>query len=296
MKDFYKILGVEKTASEEVIKQAYRRLAKEHHPDRNSDKEAAEIKFKEVNEAYETLGNKEKRKEYDLMNSPGRKNSFGGFGGNTGYSYSYNGNRSAFEDVFADIFGNGRPDIEELLRARAKQFHNTDYTVNLNVTLEDIFYGTEKEIALKTPDGTGKRLKVSIPKGIKTRQKIIIKGEGGKQNTNLPSGDLIVTVIETKHHLYERDGDNLKVTVEVSPLELILGTSIIIKTLDGSDINLKIPEGANPNKALKIPEKGMFTYGGNSRGDILVNLRVKPLKLNTEEDKITLQEIAKKYA
>jgi DnaJ-class molecular chaperone len=294
MSDFYKILGVEKSASEEEIKKAYRKLAKEHHPDRNTNKEAAEAKFKEINEAYDTLSNKEKREMYDMGST--KPNGFSGYNSKrSGFSNSYGYASSQFEDVFADIFGTGRPDLEEILRARARQFHNMDYTVNLNVTLEDIFYGAEKEIALKTPDGTGKRLKVSIPKGIKSKHKIILKGEGARQNTNLPAGDLIVTIQEVKHHFYERDGDNLRACVEVSPLELLLGTSIIIKTLEGADINLKIPEGANPNKALKITEKGMVCYGSEKRGDIIISLKVKPLKL-LDEDRLLLQEIAKKYA
>lgn len=294
MKDYYKILGVSKSASDEEIKKAYRKLAKQYHPDTNPDNSSAETKFKEINEAYETLGDKSKRAEYDI----GEKNPFAGFG----RSYQQT-TGNPFGDVFNDIFGNrgfsGNVDIEELLRRRtgsgfSQQFYNENYNVDVKVTLEDVFYGAEKELTVRTPGGAIQRVDFRIPQGIEHNKKIILKGKGSTSVPGKPPGDLHVSVKILPHSVFTREGPMLYMDLRVNALDLMVGCEKQIRTIEGNTISLKIPPGSY-DKKLKVVGKGMYLYGSSVRGDLIVNIKPVVSTITDHSDIEIINQLRKKY-
>lgn len=294
MKDLYKVLGVTKNASQEEIKKAYRKLAKQHHPDSNSNNPNAEAKFKEINEAYETLSDPSKRREYD---NPG----YGGFSSSFKDERSFN----SFGFNFNDIFGGGRGfgneynvDVEELLRKRSSGFHNRyndNYNIENQVSLEDIYFGGKKELRVKLPDGSLDTFEITIPRGIENNQKIVVKGKGSRRNTNAAPGDLIVTIKQLKHPVFTREGPMLYMDLMVNVLDLISGCEQTIKLIDGSTINIKIPAGT-VDKKMKVAGKGMFLYGSSVRGDLFVTIKALLPKITDQKDLDILKEMRKKYA
>ncbi|PIR88444.1 MAG: molecular chaperone DnaJ [Candidatus Harrisonbacteria bacterium CG10_big_fil_rev_8_21_14_0_10_44_23] len=281
MADYYKILGLEKNASEEEIKKAYRKLAHQHHPDKGGGDTK---KFKELNEAYQVLSNKEKRSQYDKFgrvfdgqpgqNGPGGFNFNQGFNGFEGFDF---GNFGDIGDILETFFG-GRG-----FRARAK---GADLQVVVQVSLEEAFDGTTKKIQYKTYTGDAGEASIEIPAGVEPGHLIKIAG-AGERLKDKPSGDLYVQVQVLPHEKFVRRGADLIYRKELNLLDALLGKKLTIETISGEKVEVEIPMGADLSQPLKIPGRGMPRLGRFGRGDLYVRLQPRtPKKLSRKAKKI----------
>lgn len=269
-KDYYKIMGLTPEASEKDIKMAYRRLARKYHPD--ISKEAnAEDKFKELGEAYEVLKDSEKRATYDQyvqgikMHGNGAKPSQSQQWSTGGESFQFD------DDFFASIFGSPY---------RAQNVPGADFQTELSITLEEAYHGTERSLKLATPEGE-QTLRVKIPAGIKSGQKIRLAGQGGPGRAGGKKGDLYVTVHISKHALFDVKGKDVYVTLPVTPWEVALGEKIMVPTL-GGQVGLQIPPNSQGGQKLRLKNRGM---PGQPGGDQYVILKIVTPKATTESAK-----------
>lgn len=286
IRDYYEILGVTKNASDADIKKAYRNLAREHHPDmvKDSDKEAAEKKFKEINEAYQVLSDTEKRKQYDQFGHNAFKQGGGagasGFGGFDGFggSYSYqNINIDPFE-IFEEVFGFGG-------FGKPKKGKNLYYEVK--VSFEETVLGGERKIKVETGEYT-----IKIPKGIVDGMEMRFAGKGMPGPNNLPNGDLMVSFKVSFPKELERYNENILQIIEVDFVTAILGGEIDVLVVDDKSKNclstkkIKVPERAKHGMRLQLKGYGMPKLNTNYKGDMFVELRIKlPEKLSKAQKK-----------
>ena len=300
-KDYYQILGVSKTATQDEIKRAYRKLARKYHPDVSKEPDA-EAKFKEVAEAYEVLKDPEKRKAYDQFGSqwqqgqsyqppPDWEKEFG-FGGG-GYTETGTG---GFSEFFEALFGQGRfrtGSGRGGFRMRGEDLHAKVY-----IDLEDAFRGTTQTISLSIPEvdpATGrlvekaKRLQVKIPKGIQEGQKIRLAGQGAPGMGGGPNGDLYLEVHFKPHRWFKVEGKDLILDLPITPWEAALGAKVAVPTLDGK-VELKIPPGSQTGKKLRLKGKGL---PGKPPGDQYVVLKIVTPPADTPEAKKLYEEMAK---
>ncbi|RMG55617.1 MAG: molecular chaperone DnaJ [Gammaproteobacteria bacterium] len=339
MRDYYEILGVERTVTEAELKKAYRRLAMKYHPDRNPDDKVAEERFKEVKEAYEVLSDPQKRAAYDQFGHAGVQGGPAGGGAGAGAGFS-----DIFEDIFGDIFGTGGA------RGGQRAQRGSDLQYNLQITLEEAVAGTEVEIrvpTLTTCDACGgsgvegggqpetcptcqgigqvrmqqgffsvqqtcpncrgrgriitnpchkchgegrveqrKTLKVKIPPGVDTGDRIRLSGEGEAGANGGPSGDLYVFIQVKPHEIFTRDGANLLCEVPISFPTAALGGELEVPTLDGK-VMLKIPPGTQTGKLFRLRGKGVRPARGGMQGDLICRVTVEtPVNLTREQKEL----------
>lgn len=297
-RDYYEILGVDKKATQDEIKKAYRKLAKKYHPDAHPGDKASEDKFKEANEAYEVLGNAEKRKKYDQF---GREGQFAngadfdpsqyGFGNNIRYEGGQGGGQGDFSDFFNMFFGGADP-FGSFGRGGIfgqKQHGNARFTQNrqmkggdseavLEITPQEGFAGEERKICLRTEKGE-KTLSLKIPAGIKPGEKIKLSGQGGPGMNGGRNGDLYLQVEFCKDSGFELDGLNMEAQTELYPWEAALGTEITLCILDGR-ISVRIPAGIQNGSRIRVGGKGYRDKSG-VRGDLYIKVRlVNPERLD----------------
>lgn len=302
-KDYYKILEVDKKSSQDEIKKSYRRLAKKYHPDLQPDDKNAQEKFKEINEAYEVLGDEEKRKQYDTFGSnynfSGGQNfdpSQYGFGGNS-YTYTTSGDGGGFSDFFNMFFGGGGAasssssgfNIGDLFGGGGRPRRSpSSYESELNITLEEGFNGGNKEVSLNL-GGEAKNITVKIPKGILPGKKLRVKGERWGI-----SGDILFKINFIENNKYRLDGLDITSKVDVLPWEAALGTKAVISTLEGK-IKVTIPKGIEGGRKIRIPKKGYKDMKSNM-GDLYIEINiVNPPSLSKEEEELykKLKDISK---
>jgi molecular chaperone DnaJ len=294
-KDFYKILGIAKDASEADIKKAYRKLARQHHPDTNAGDAASEKKFKDISEAYSVLSDPDERQQYDAIRAmgggarfaPGGAGAAGGgagfedlFGGLfTGNSGRHSGGFSTSGGIppeFADLFGGGGGFGGGQSFQRAPQ-KGADRTASTSISFAGSIRGTT--IGLREPDG--EVIDVRIPAGIKDGQKVRVRGKG--QYSPAGPGDLMVTVSVKPHDFYVRDGDNLRIHVPVTFPEAALGADIEVPTIDGDNVRVRVPAGTPSGRTLRV--KGRGVKHAKAAGDLLVTIDVAvPRKLSKEAE------------
>lgn len=274
-KDYYKILEVEKTSSQDDIKKSYRRLAKKYHPDLNKNNPKSQEKFKEINEAYEVLGDQEKRKQYDTFGSnynfSGGQNfdpSQYGFGQNQ-YSGDFS-DLGGFSDFFNTFFSGGQRTSREDFRSRRQSFES-----ELRLTIAEIYRGTEKSLNLNI-GGENKSIKVKVPEGILPGKKIKVKGE--KWGI---AGDILFKIILIEEKNISLEGLNLIKKIDIYPWEAALGSKKIIETLDGK-IKINIPRGIESNKKIKISKMGFKDMKGNT-GDFYAEIVINNPKILTKD-------------
>ena len=316
-KDYYQLLGVAKNANEKDIKQAFRKLARKHHPDVNPGDLGAEQKFKEINEAHEVLSDPDKRRKYDQLGAnwkqyeqyagprpggPGAPGGFPGFGGG-GFNVEFErGEGGGFSDFFRTFFGGG-VDIDDLFgqgypgarragrRGRAAQGFGQpplqpgrDVTAQIEVTLEEAFHGTVKRLTLD-----GQSIDVRLKKGVKDGSKVRVAGKGEPGAAG--PGDLYLDVKMRPHHIYRREGDDLYVDVPVTFAEAALGAEIEVPTMSGK-VGIKVPAGSQNGRLLRLKGKGMPKLKDTGEGDLFAKLTVVvPKKLNEREQEL-VQELA----
>lgn len=277
MKDYYKILGVEKNASKDDIKKAFRKLAHEHHPDKN---QGNDTKFKEINEAYTVLSDDSKRQQYDMYGSAGPNmggagfNPGAGFGGFdfSGFARQYQAqNGQAFEFDLGDIFG-------EFFGGSRRPKRGANITVDVQLSFKESIFGIEKELSL----GGKEKIVVTIPPGIENGQGLRVQGKG--QDGPGGKGDLIVRVWVEEDQVFRKEGYNLVMELDLKLTTALLGATVEIDTLDGK-IELKVPAGTTHNEVLRVRQKGV--PHGSRRGDLLIVTKVEmPKKLSRQQAKI----------
>lgn len=283
-KDYYAILGVPDSADDKAIKTAYRKLARKYHPDVNREPDA-EDRFKEVAEAYEVLGNADKRAEYDELRQYGRaghgfevppgwqrSGASGGFGGRPSGDFS-----DFFEAIFGAFGGAGEAQGRRGEGGRRGQ----DVEMELPIFLEDTLADESKKIVYQLPqyDGAGRRLadiskalNVKIPPGVGDRERIRLKGQGAPGIGGAPNGDLYLIIRLVPHPLFDVEGHNLIITVPLAPWEAALGTKVTLPTLKGK-VNLTIPANSQTGQRLRIKGKGLVGKRGTV-GDLYALLKV----------------------
>ncbi len=316
-KDYYSVLGVKRDASERDIKQAYRRLARKHHPDVNPGDKEADKKFKEINEAYEVLSDKEKRQKYDrygdqwqyadqFAGTGGRQNVYRDFG--QGGSQSFQFDESDLESLFGGIFGGSRTGTFSR-RTRSRRGRDIEYPID--VTLEEAYRGANRILSMESRDacpscgGTGriqnalcsvcmgsgtvagtKRIEVKIPPGVQNGSRVRIAGKGEPGYAGGSNGDLYLITSVKPHRTFERKGDNLYTEVSVPLTTAVLGGEVQVQTLKGK-LALKIPQETQNGREFKLAGQGMPRLGKSTTGDLIAKVKVVlPAKLTAEEKKL----------
>ncbi|MFJ4076260.1 DnaJ domain-containing protein [Curtobacterium sp. VKM Ac-2861] len=292
-KDFYKVLGVSKDASEAELKKTYRKLARQFHPDSNPGDAAAENRFKEISEAYSVLSDKEQRQEYDqvrAMGSGARFTAGGGgqgggfedvFGGMFGQQQGGGGQRvrfgqggpggaGGFEDILGGMFGGGGGfgQTSGGYRGFGGPTKGRDVTASTTLDFTTAIAGD----TVKLSQGNGRPVNVRIPAGVADGQKIRLRGRGEPSPDGGEAGDLVVAVSVRKHPVFERDGLNLRVDVPVTFVEAALGATIEVPTLGGSPVKLKVAPGTPSGRVLRVKGRGVATKNGT--GDLLATVQV----------------------
>ncbi len=296
-KDYYKILGVEKSATDADIKKAYRKKAMDLHPDKHKGDKAVEEKFKEINEAYEVLGDKQKRQQYDTFGSAGPGFGQGGFqGGFQQGGFDFSGFQGNFQgaDNFSDIFEAFFTGFGARSNAPRKG-RNLEF--ELEIDFEEAAFGTQKELMVTRPDPQSGRaksetVKVKIPAGVDNGSIIRVSGKGDPGLNGGPQGDLYVHVRIAPHKEFARHGADVHSQQEISVLQAVLGDEIKVKTVDG-EVKLKIPAGTQPGKIFKMKGYGVQRLNSSDKGDHYVKITVQiPGKLNKKE-RALYQDLAK---
>ncbi len=280
--DYYKTLGISKTATEKDIKTAYRKLARKYHPDLNPDNKEAEKKFKEINEANEVLSNPENRKKYDKYGKDWKhgeeyeKAKRQQQRQSQHQSAQQDFSNKEYSDFFESMFGGGRPSYNQ---GRSPKFKGQDYNAELHLNLKDV-YTTQQQVLTVN----GKKIRLTIPAGVENGQVIKIKGKGGLGINGGPNGDLYIKFIIDNHTQFKREGNNLYHNVDLDLYTSILGGEITVNTFN-SKVKLKIkPETKNESK-VKLKGKGFPIYKKEGKfGDLIITYHIKtPTDLSEKE-------------
>lgn len=358
-RDYYEVLGVEKSADQEAIKKAYRKLAVKYHPDRNPGDKEAEEKFREATEAYEILSDEQKRPIYDQYGFAGLDGMGGGGAGGAQYSHAFHdfsdlfgGAGGGFSDIFDSIFGGGFGGGSS--RGRSGPASGASLRYDLHIQFKDAVYGTTADIHFKHNEpcdackgsggaagsskktcptcngmgqvrqgngfftiqqtcpkcggkgttidkpcpscrGTGiqekaKQMSLKIPAGVDNGKRIVIHGMGDAGENGGPAGDLVVVLHVESHPFFERDGNDLYCAVPISIAQAALGCEISISSLDNKKINIKIPDGTENGKLLRVKGEGVPLSGSTRKGDLYVKIIVQvPSKLSGKQKDLLKQ-------
>lgn len=293
--DYYKVLGVERTATQQDIRKAYRKMAKRYHPDINKDDPTAKERFQEINEANEVLGDPEKRKKYDeygenwrhaeefeaqrrqYSNSANGRGGydFGGFGGFGDFSGSA-GNSSGFSDFFEQLFGSG-------LRG-AKNNRGEDISATLTLSLREAAVTHQQTFTVG-----GEKIRITVPAGITDGQRIKLKGRGAASPDGTVRGDLYITFRIEPDSTFTLHGNDLYATVTVSLYTMLLGGEAVVPTLTGN-AKVNIKAGTQPDSKLRLRGKGFPVYRQNGKyGDLIITVKVTLPQLNEKQKSIVTE-------
>jgi len=312
-KDYYKILGVDKKATADDIKRAYRKLARKYHPDANPNDSGSEEKFKEIGEAYEVLKDPEKRQRYDQLGANWKQYAGAGpGGGRQSYTYDFGGRGfnfedlgSGFSDFFEMFFGSGADQRfsnfnfggnfgQNFGGARAGTAQKgQDLQSSIEISLREAYAGTKRSLRFQK-NGKTRTVTVKVPPGIKDGGKIRLPGEGTSAPGGGQAGDLYLSVKVAPHNLLKRKGSDLHMEVPVTIKEAYLGGKIDVPTFEGR-ISVKIPPKTQSGRTLRLRGKGMPSLGGKSPGDLYVKIKIVfPGKLERNIQK-QFEEFLKNY-
>jgi curved DNA-binding protein len=295
-KDYYETLGVKRNADEKEIKAAYRKLARQYHPDANPGSKTAEEKFKEISEAYEVLKDADKRRKYDTLGANWKNGAdfepppdFGGFSFDFG-----NMQGSPFSDFFETLFGQhfgsptnqgGPPNF------RGPRGKGQDTEAEIELTIEEVAKGTTRNIHVSGPSSSKpKTLQVKIPAGVRTGSKVRVPGEGGMSMGGGESGDLFLKVKIKPHPVFTIEGENLISELPITPAQAVLGGEASVQTLDGP-VRINIPALSQNGKMLRMRERGLPKLKQSVRGDQLVRLKITIPTVLTAEEKALYEQL-----
>lgn len=277
MKNYYDTLGVSETASDKEIKSAFRKLAAQHHPDKGGD----EKKFKEINEAYDTLKNTKKRQEYDTMRKYGER-SYG-----SGEGFSFNMNDMFSEDIFQDFFSGfgfnprGRGSTR-VYRNRPRV--NQSINIRISLSIKEVYHACEKTISVRLPSGRDEIVNLKIPAGVQNGVVFKYRGLGDDTDSNLERGDLLVNVQVLDSDGFTRKGNDLWTDKTINAFEAMRGTEFDIRLLDDSVKRVKVPAGTQPNAVLNLKGLGMPVHDTlNIKGNVYIRINVIIPKLSKDE-------------
>ncbi len=297
--DYYKLLGVEKTASKAEIKKAYRKLAMKYHPDHTKGDKAAEEKFKKISEAYAVLSDDEKRKQYDTYGSADfqqrfsqedifRNFDFGdifrefGFGGR-GFSTGDGGFRFNFGGGGGSPFG-GR-------RGHQAAPKGSDLVYEMPLTLHEVVMGVNKSVSFEH-QGRSENISVKIPKGMITGKKLRLAGKGEPSPYGGPAGDLYIKAKVLEDPVFKSENHDIYVNREIKLTEAVLGTQILVPTIEGKQMTLKIPPGTRHKTKMRLSGLGLPQMKGGTRGDLYAMILVDMPRELTNEQKKLLEQLA----
>ena len=290
--DYYKILGVNKTASGEDIKKAYRKLAMKYHPDHTKGDKSSEEKFKKISEAYAVLSDKEKRKQYDT---------FGSAGFQQRYSQEDIFRGSDFESILNEIFGGaggrmgfsfgGGSPFGRYQRRQQAQTKGADLEYELPLSLQEVATGTQKVVSFQYK-GRSEKITVKIPKGMISGKKLRIAGKGEPSPYGGPAGDLYVKTKVLTGPDYEIDGYDLYINRDIKLTEAILGGRISVPTLSGNELKLKIPPGTKHKTKMRLAGHGLPHMHGKGQGDLYVRIHVNIPGRLTKKQKGLIEQLA----
>jgi curved DNA-binding protein len=293
--DYYKVLGVGKGASDDELKKAYRKLAMKYHPDKNKGDQVAEAKFKEVSEAYAVLSDKEKRRQYDEFGANGFQQRYSqedifqgfdfsdilkefGFGGGM-----FGGKRGGGRFSFGGTpFGAG---------GRQPQPKGQDVVYEMPLTLREIATGTQKTLTLQHGE-RAEKVSVNIPRGITTGKKLRIPGKGSSSPYGGQPGDLYVQVKVMPDRVFSPDGPDLHIYRKIRLSDALLGTTLSIPTLEGKELNIKVPPGTNHKTKMRLAGHGLPRMKGGGSGDLFVSLLVQMPKTLSDEQEELIRKMA----
>lgn len=300
--DYYSILGLQKNATADDIKKAYRKLARKYHPDMNPDNEEAKRKFQQVNEANEVLSDPEKRKKYDAYGenwkhaeeyekarqqqgqNGGFAGDFGGFGSGGG-SYSFSGDDGEFSDFFESLFGGGR---SRPTGGQRRGFRGQDISAELHISLRDA-----SETHKRTLSINGKNLRITIPAGVANEQVIKLGGQGGTGQNGGPNGDLYITFVIEEDPTFKRVGDDLYTTTQLNLYAAVLGGEETVNTFAGK-VKLKVAPGTQNGSKVRLKGKGFPVYKQDGKyGDLIITYNITIPTNLTVEQKELFEKLAK---
>jgi curved DNA-binding protein len=308
-RDYYETLGVSKTASEDEIRSAFRKLARKYHPDVAKDKKTAEEKFKQINEAYEVLGDPEKRRKYDQLgehwNQPGGfqpppqwgagqpgGGARWGSGENGGVEFEFGG--TGFSDFFEAFFGGGRgrSAFGGFGQRETMAERGNDVEADIMVTLEEAYHGSKRQVSLRRA-GSKKTetYQVRIPRGVREGQRIRLAGQGEAGEGGGKSGDLFLRVRLARHPDFSVEGNDLVHEVKIAPWQAVLGDQLIVPTLEGN-ARLKLPPGTQGGQRFRLRERGLPGVSG-PRGDLYVVVQIALPKKLTEREREVWEQLAR---
>ena len=307
-RDYYETLGVSKTASEDEIRSAFRKLARKYHPDVAKDKKTAEEKFKQINEAYEVLSDPEKRRKYDQLgenwNQPGGfqpppqwgGGQPGGFrwggGEDGGVEFEFGG--TGFSDFFEAFFGGGRgrSAFSGFGQRGVTAERGNDVEADIMVTLEEALHGSTRQVSLRRA-GSKKTetYQVKIPRGVREGQRIRLAGQGEAGERGGKSGDLFLRVRLARHPDFSAEGSDLVHEMKIAPWQAVLGDKLIVPTLEGN-ARLKLPPGTQVGQRFRLRERGLAGVSGQ-RGDLYVVVQIALPKKLTEREREIWEQLAR---
>jgi curved DNA-binding protein len=264
--DYYSILGVNRDASDKELKSAYKKASMQHHPDRGGNEE----KFKQINEAYSTLKDPQKRQQYDNPQPQGF-----GPGGFEGM------NLNGFEDLFRNFgfnMGQRRP-------------QNRQIDLALDVTMEDVYNGKQIAMEVQLPTGRTKLIDINVPAGVEEGQTVRYAGMGDNSVQNVPPGDLMVHIRVRNHPRFQRYGDNILCEEKILIWDLMLGTHAVVTTLSGKQIKLNVPAGTPPDTTLSCNGEGLPNIRTKKKGNLLVRIKALMPREYTDEQRKKIMEI-----
>jgi len=291
--DYYKVLGIDKNASQQDVKNAYRKLARKYHPDLNPNDHSAKANFQQINEAHEVLSDPVKRKKYDQYGKDWQHaEQFQNAGhyqeqtsGKRGRRFSDAGDFEGFSDFFESMFGSG---FESRTRGRQMRVRGEDYTAQLQLDLSDAFETHQKTLTVN-----GKNIRITIPAGIENGQTIKITGHGGPGINGASNGDLYITFIIADHPRFKRQGNNLYTTVDLDLYTAVLGGEITVDTLSGK-VKVKVQPETQNGTNVKLKNKGFPAYKNKGQfGDLYITYSVKIPTNLTAKQKELFRELAR---
>lgn len=281
--DYYKTLGLDKGASIEEIKKAYRSLAMKHHPDRGGD----EAKFKEIAAAYEALSNPEKKKIIDMGMDPNSN-----YQNHQGYHqgpFEFNFGSGNFDDILRSFrFGNGYGFSRQQSIRR-----NKSVSIQVRIDLEDVLLGKEFDAEISIPNGRKKIINIKIPPGVEHGQQIRYQGMGDDLYKDLPPGDLLLNIIVNQHPEFERHKDSIICEKSISVWDAILGSELEISSLNNRKFKVSVPSGTQPGTILSCKGEGLPRLNQLNRGDLLVKIKIEIPKNISDTQKHLIETIKK---